>query len=78
MPPIALSNVGSQVFPSTSHTTRVSYVPVLHNIPQPNPLVLEPSGHVGYGPIGPTSHPHTSAWAPPKQPNICNQYLSGE
>ena len=40
-------------FLSTSHTTRGSYVPILHNISQPPPPTIRPSGDASYGPIGP-------------------------
>ena len=76
MPPMALSNVGSQFLPPTSHTVRGFYVPVLHNVPQPTPPAVGSGGHVGYDPIGPTLHPTTFDWVPPQQPNIGNQYLS--
>ena len=78
MRPIDLSNVGIQFVPPTSQTNRGSYVLVLHNISHIPPPVVGSSGHVGLGPIGSASHPPTSAWVPPLQPNIGNQYLSGE
>ena len=77
MPPIYFLNVGSQVLPPTSQTTRGSYVHVLLNISHPLPPTVGPSGHTSLGTIGPTSHPPTSSWVPPQQPNIGNQYLSG-
>ena len=55
MPPVAFSNVKSQVLPPTSQTARGSYVPILDNILQPPPPGVGPSGHVGFGPIGPAS-----------------------
>ena len=78
MPPMVFPNVVSQFFPPTSQTTRGSYVHVLHNISHPLPPTVGPSGHTSLGPIGPTSHPPTSSWVPPQQPNIVNQYLSEE
>ena len=78
MNPIDFLNVGSQFHPPTSQTTRGSYVPFLHNISDPPPPVVRASGHAGLGHIGPASKPTTSSWVPPQQPNIVNQYLSGE
>ena len=78
IPPIAFPNVGSKFLPPTSQTSRAYYVPVIHNIPQPPPLAVGPSGHAIFGPIGPSSQPPTSDWVLPQQPNIANKYLSKE
>ena len=59
MPHMVLSNADSQFLPSTSHVARGSYILVLHNISHHIPSALEPSGHAGYGPIGPVSQPPT-------------------
>ena len=55
MPPITLLDVGSQFFPSTSQTTRGSYVFSLHNILQPPHPAVGPSGHASSSLIGPTT-----------------------
>ena len=55
MPSIYLSNVGSQIVPPTSQTTRVSYVTFIHNISHPPPPAVVPSGHTSLVPIGPAS-----------------------
>ena len=78
MPPMVFRKVGSQFLPSMSYTTMGSYVSILHNIPQLKPPAIGSGGHAGYVSIGPASQPPTSTWVPPQQPNIGNQYLSGE
>ena len=62
---MGLLNRRSQFLPPTSHTNRGSYVPILHNISQPNPPVV--------GSIGPIDYGHASqtlayAWAQPQHP----------
>ena len=75
IPSISFLNVGSQFVPPTSQPARGSYVPVLHNTLNFLPSAARPSGHAGFGPIGPSSQPHVSALVPPQKPNISNQYL---
>ena len=55
MHPIAFSNVRSQFVPPTSRTTRGYCVPILHNISHCPLPVVQPGGHIGICPIGPTS-----------------------
>ena len=72
MPPISLPNVGTHFLPSTSHRDIGSYVPFLHNIPQPSLIVVGTSGHASYGPIGTSLLHLTSSWVAPKWTNIGN------
>ena len=74
MPSMSFPNVGSQSLPPMSYVDRGPYVPILHNISRPTPLVE--------GCSGPTSNVHVSqppasAWVQPQQPNIGNPYYNG-